>query len=114
MFDFLLFLSCNFHLCNFAENRILDGMEVPLNLQLNYGGHRSYMELRIIQIKDSLSAPPLSSIMAGKGGRGTTKGATATESDSDETISDADVNPKEEGKQNSIIGHNCYLTSDKG
>ncbi len=74
-------------------------MEIPLNLQLNYGGHQSYMELRIIQMKDSLSAPPLSSI-PGKGGRGTSRGATANDSDSDETISDEnpDINPKEEGK----------------
>ena len=82
-----------------AENRVLEGLEIPLNLQLNYGGHQSYMELRIIQLRDTLAAPPLASIM-GKG-RGSSKGASANDSDSDETINDGsnpNLIPKEEGK----------------
>jgi hypothetical protein len=73
-------------------------MEIPLNLQLNHGTHQSYMELRIVQLRDSLSAPPLASLGPGKGG---SRGAAATDSDSDDTVSEEDNDhnliPKEEG-----------------
>lgn len=72
-------------------------------MQLNYGGHQSYMELRVIQLRDSLTAPPLSSIV-GKG-RGSSKGVSANDSDSDETINDGsnpNLIPKEEGKKIAI------------
>ncbi len=88
-------------LFNGAESRIVDGVEIPLNLQLNHGSHRSYMELRVVQLRDSLSAPPLLSGLPGarKGG---SKGASVNESDSDDSISD-DGNPplipKEEGSE---------------
>ena len=88
-------------------------METPLNLQLNYGGHQSYMELRIIQMRDSLSAPPLSSLAAGKGGRGNSRGAAANDSDSDETISDdnPNVTPKEEGKKGDRVLASILVSS---
>lgn len=67
-------------------------MEIPLNLQLNHGNHQSYMELRVVQLRDSLSAPPLSAIA---------RGAAANDSDSGEdTVSESsnpNLIPKEEG-----------------
>lgn len=84
----------------FLENRIVEGMESPLNLQLNYGGHQSYMEMRVIQLRDTLSAPPLSSMSKEKrSSRGS--GAAANDSESDETLSEGSnpnlIIPKEEG-----------------
>ena len=84
--------------CCCLENRIVDGKEIPLNLQLNYGSHPGYMELRIIQLKDTLSAPPLSSVMSK--GKNSSQGASANDSDSDETISEGsnpNLIPREEG-----------------
>ena len=83
----------------FLENRIVDGKEVPLNLQLNYGVHPNYMELRIVQLRDSLSAPPLASVGRGRSG---SRGASADSTDSDETLSEGsnpNLVPKEEGKE---------------
>ena len=78
-------------------------METPLNLQLNYGSHQSYMELRLVQMRDTLASPPSGSaakskvahrgVRPGRGGDG--------DSDSDESndSSPNDVIPKEEGIQ---------------
>lgn len=75
-------------------------MEFPLNLQMNHGNHQSYMELRIVQLRDSLSVPPLSTL-AGPG-KGSSRGAAANESGSDEDIvleeSNPNLIPKEEGR----------------
>lgn len=92
-------MSFNIHNC--LENRIVDGMELPLGLQLNYGGgQQSYMELRIVQLRDTLSALPISSIAhaGSKGRRGSN--ASAHDSDSDDTHSDSNLSPKEEGRKN--------------
>lgn len=77
-------------------------METPLNLQLNYGSHQSYMELRLVQMRDTLAAPPPSASKSKGAHRGSRPGRGGDgESDSDETLSNGsnpnDVVPKEEG-----------------
>ena len=75
-----------------AEARLLKSEEAPLRLQLNYGVHREVIEIRLVQVKDTYSAPML----------GLTKGSREnldSASDSDETVHDEDTRavPKEEG-----------------
>ena len=76
----------------------MEGVENPLSLCLNHGGHQSYMELRLVQLRDSLSSPPPLSMGVGNG-RG--KGGSAEDSDdSEEMLPPEDnptLNPKEEG-----------------
>ena len=77
-------------------------METPLNLQLNYGSHQSYMELRLVQMRDTLAAPPLSASKSKGAHRGSRPGRGGDGgSDSDETLSNGsnpnDIVPKEEG-----------------
>lgn len=85
----------------FLEIRLVKSMEKPLNLQLNYGSHQSYMELRLVQMRDTLTAPTLSAMKSKGTHRGGRTGRGAGEIDSDETLSDGsnpnDVVPKEEG-----------------
>ena len=76
-------------------------METPLNLQLNYGSHQSYMELRLVQLRDTLTAPVSSAAKSKGAHRGTRAGRGDGDSDSDETLSNGsnpnDIVPKEEG-----------------
>lgn len=85
------YISCLF-VC-LLENQIVDGMEIPLNLQLNHGPHQSCMELRIVQLRDTLSVP-LKGSSNGRGGGG----GGANDSDSDDTGSNPNLSPKEEGR----------------
>lgn len=84
----------------FSEIRLVGAVEKPLNLQLNYGSHQSYMELRLVQLRDTLSAP-LSAVKSKGSHRGGRAGRGDGGSDSDETLSNGsnpnDVVPKEEG-----------------
>lgn len=70
-----------------GEIRVLGSMETPLNLQLNHAPHHSYMELRLVQMKDTRTSLSKSGHY-GDGG-----------SDSSETGSSGSPNltPKEEG-----------------
>jgi len=70
-------------------------MDAPLHLQLNYGPHRSYMELRLVQMRDTRAAPMLTTVAKSSLRRHNDDG-----SDSDETINEesgSNVVPKEEG-----------------
>ena len=75
-----------------SEIRIVSSKELPLNVQLNHGPHQKFMEMRLVQVRDTrrpVSEEPHAQRNHGGG-----------ESDSDETISEEggpNVVPKEEG-----------------
>ena len=72
-----------------AEIRLLGSVESPLNLQLNYGTHKSYMEVRLVQMK-AARVDPMSRVYDRYDG-----------SDTEETLSDEGnpnvAVPKDEG-----------------
>ena len=84
-----------------AEIRLLNAKETPLNLQLNYGSHQSFMELRLVQMRDTLSTPLHSATKSKGNQRGSRGGRGEGDSDSDDTLSNGsnpnDIVPKEEG-----------------
>ncbi len=72
----------------------MSSSEYPLNLQLHHGPHQSAMELRLVQVRESRSAVPMTS--------GRRKG-TARDQDSDSeesggSDSSPNIMPKEEGE----------------
>ena len=72
----------------------MDHLEIPLNLQLNYGVHNC-MELRVVQVRDSRSFPTTK-------GRPKSRGASVDGESSDDTLSDGsnpNLVPKEEGTE---------------
>lgn len=86
-----IILSC------LPEIRIVESEECPLKLQLNHGPHQSFMELRLVQLRDTMSAPHLSTVKKKGGNR---KSGDGDGSDSDDTLNGSNPNiavPKEEG-----------------
>ena len=80
-------------------------MDAPLHLQLNYGAHRSYMELRLVQMRDTRAAPMLTTVSKSSLRRHNDGG-----SDSDETVNEGsgpNVVPKEEGAYCVLPDCNC-------
>ena len=85
----------------FVEIRIVETGECPLKLQLNYGPHQTCMELRLVQLKDTLAAPPLSTVKLKGGLRKSGVSGEEGGSDSDDTLNGSNPNiavPKEEGE----------------
>ena len=77
------------------EIRVLDGHEMPLKLQLGHSRKKPYLELRLLQVRDTLATPRISSVSA----RGGASGLTRVDSqDSLEGDNGHNIVPKEEGE----------------
>ena len=74
---------------------MLGSSEMPLKLQLGSSQKQSYIELRLVQVRDTLAAPMLSTLSRGGGG-------ALQHAESDESLDREGghhVVPKEEGEE---------------
>ena len=79
-----------------TEMRVLDGHEMPLKLQLDHSQKKPYIELRLFQVRDTLT-PSMMSLNPARGGAGGMKRAESE--DSLEGEGDHNIVPKEEGER---------------
>lgn len=90
-----------------AAVRVLESHEIPLKLQLDHSQKTPYVELRLLQVRDALPPPLMSSTPA----RGrTSELMRASSEDSLDEDNGHNIVPKEEGKR--VVGlHNMPLPS---
>ena len=77
-----------------AEIRVLSGHELPLKLQVDRVQKKPYIELRLLQVRDPLALPMMSSRVGGAVGGGMMR------TDSEDSLEEDGHNiiPKEEGE----------------
>ena len=75
---------------------MLDGREIPLKLQLNHSQKKPYIELRLLQVRDVL-APPMMSSTPKRGG--VVGGMVRTDSEDSLEGDGNNIVPKEEGEK---------------
>ena len=77
-----------------AEIRVLSGHELPLKLQVDRVQKKPYLELRLLQVRDPLALPMMSSRVGGAVGDGMMR------TDSEDSLEEDGHNiiPKEEGE----------------
>ena len=77
------------------EIRVLGGQEMPLKLQLGHSQKKPYIELRLLQVRDVL-APPMMSSTSIRGG--VVGGMMRTDSEESLEGDGNNIVPKEEGQ----------------
>ena len=79
----------------YVEIRVLGGQEMPLKLQLGHSQKKPYIELRLLQVRDVL-APPMMSSTSIRGG--VVGGMMRTDSEESLEGDGNNIVPKEEGQ----------------
>lgn len=106
-----IWFMCNSCLISHVAVRVLESHEIPLKLQLDHSQKTPYVELRLLQVRDVLPPPLMSSTPTRGRSSGLLRAGSEESLDED---NGHNIVPKDEGKR--VVGSLCasLFTSPPG